>query len=172
VYSGRDPASGPGRSTSGPLHHRHRLGPLPGRNVCSDVRTITVSAATVAALEDHRKKMLAEGHCRPDAPVFCGVRRGQWLRKSDLHRHRFRPIIARAGVKCRFHDLRHVSVLRTQPWSCSTGPKTPPGKRQSATNGKKRQVGPISIREHRAELKGVRDLVRLMSEVRRIADDG
>jgi integrase len=73
-------------------------------------RTVAMSDTTVRALKDHRKAMLAEGHCNPTAPVFCGSRRGQWLRKSDLFRHSFRPILDRAGVKCRFHDLRHASA--------------------------------------------------------------
>ncbi|MBA4066424.1 MAG: hypothetical protein C0501_22465 [Isosphaera sp.] len=54
--------------------------------------------------------MLAEGRCTPDTPVFCGSRRGQWLRKSDVYRHSFAPILKRAGLKFRFHDLRHASA--------------------------------------------------------------
>lgn len=42
------------------------------------------------------------------------------------------------------------SALRYQPWRFSTGPTSDAGKRQVATNGKVRQVGPISFRERRA----------------------
>ena len=76
----------------------------------SSKRTVKLSRATAEALEEHRKAMLAEGHCTPDAPVFCGSRRGQWLRKSDVFRHSFTPILAKAGLKFRFHDLRHASA--------------------------------------------------------------
>jgi integrase len=76
----------------------------------SSIRTVKLSATTVDALKDHRKAMLAEGHCTSDAPVFGGVRRGQWLRKSDVYRHSFAPILKRAGLKFRFHDLRHASA--------------------------------------------------------------
>jgi integrase len=54
--------------------------------------------------------MLGEGHCTPETPVFCGSRRGQWLRKSDVFRHSFAPILKRAKLKFRFHDLRHASA--------------------------------------------------------------
>jgi integrase len=76
----------------------------------SSKRTVKLSAATVEALDVHRMAMLAEGHWTPDAPVFCGSRRGQWLRKSDIYRHSFAPILERAGLKFRFHDLRHASA--------------------------------------------------------------
>lgn len=76
----------------------------------SSERTVIVSTATVEALVVHRKAMLAEGHCTPDTPAFCGSRRGQWLRKSDVYRHSFVPILKRAGLKFRFHDLRHASA--------------------------------------------------------------
>jgi integrase len=74
------------------------------------VRTIVISATAQDALQSHRKAMLAEGHCRPDAPVFCGPRRGLHLRKSDVFRRSFSPILNRAGVKFRFHELRHASA--------------------------------------------------------------
>jgi integrase len=73
-------------------------------------RTVKLSPMTIEALSEHRKGMLGEGHCTPDTPVFCGSRRGQWLRKSDVYRHSFSPILKRAGLKFRFHDLRHASA--------------------------------------------------------------
>jgi integrase len=63
----------------------------------SSIRTVKLSTATTDALEEHRKAMLAEGHCTPDAPVFCGPRLGKWLRKSDVYRHSFEPILKRAA---------------------------------------------------------------------------
>ena len=73
-------------------------------------RTVQLSDATVGALREHRKAMLAEGHCSPDSPVFCGPRKGQWLRKADVYRQLFAPTLKRAGLKFRFHDLRHASA--------------------------------------------------------------
>ena len=58
------------------------------------------------------------------------------------------------------------SALRNRPWEHSTGPRTPSGKAQSARNGKNSQKGPLSLREVRAALKGVGELVRHMREAR------
>jgi integrase len=71
-------------------------------------RTVALSAFTVAALQEHRKAMLAEGSYGPDKPIFCGVRNKTWLRKSDVFRHSFAPILKRAKLTFRFHDLRHA----------------------------------------------------------------
>jgi hypothetical protein len=51
-----------------------------------------------------------------------------------------------------------------RPWEHSTGPRTPQGRMQARLNGKKRQVGAISIREARAELARVRALLRAIRE--------
>jgi integrase len=69
-----------------------------------------LSPATTDALAENRKAMLAEVHCSPDAPVFCGPRAGSWLQKSDMYRHSFEPILKRAGIRFRFHDLRQASA--------------------------------------------------------------
>jgi hypothetical protein len=58
------------------------------------------------------------------------------------------------------------AALRNRPWDHATGPRTPAGKAQAAKNGKKRQVGPRSIREIRAELTGEADLIRQMHQGR------
>jgi integrase len=52
--------------------------------------------------------MLAEGSYATEKPVFCGSRNKGWLRKSDVYRHSFAPTLKRAGLKFRFHDLRHA----------------------------------------------------------------
>jgi integrase len=67
-----------------------------------------LSAFTLNVLQEHRKAMLAEGNYGPDKPIFCGVRSKTWLRKSDVYRHSFLPILRRAGLSFRFHDLRHA----------------------------------------------------------------
>lgn len=76
----------------------------------SSIRTVKLSGMTTDALVEHRKAMLAEGHCTTDSPVFGGKRHGQYLRKSDVFRLSFTPILKRAGLKFRFHDLRHASA--------------------------------------------------------------
>jgi integrase len=71
-------------------------------------RTVTLTAFTLAALSEHRKAMLAEGSYGVGQPVFCGSRNKTWLRKSDLFRHSFAPILKACGLKFRFHDMRHA----------------------------------------------------------------
>ena len=53
-----------------------------------------------------------------------------------------------------------ISALRNKPWLSTTGPKTPEGRAQAARNGKRRQKGPLSVREARAELAKVRAMIR------------
>lgn len=68
-------------------------------------RRIDLPAFAVAALVEHRKKMMAEGHAA--APVFCD-HKGGWLRKSNFVRQIFKPMLKKAGLPdIRFHDLRH-----------------------------------------------------------------
>jgi integrase len=70
-------------------------------------RRIVLSAFAMEALAEHRKAMLAEGHYAADAPIFCDSE-GKWLRKSNVLRRSFRPILKRAGLPpIRFYDLRH-----------------------------------------------------------------
>jgi integrase len=70
-------------------------------------RRVDLSSYTTDVLADHRRAMLAEGHVRPDAPVFCDTT-GGWLRKSNFIRKTFRPWQDAAGVpRRRWHDLRH-----------------------------------------------------------------
>ena len=52
--------------------------------------------------------------------------------------------------------------LKHKPWRFSTGPTTAAGKARMAANGKKRQIGPRSVREIRADLADLRDLMDQM----------
>jgi integrase len=71
---------------------------------------VQLSPVTLAALNDHRARMLAEGHVTAEAPVFCDTE-GKWLRKSNFANRSFKPILRRAGLtKIRFHDLRHTAA--------------------------------------------------------------
>jgi len=53
-------------------------------------------------------------------------------------------------------------AVRDRPWEHSTGPKTAAGKAKAAANGKKRQTGPKSVREIRAEAADLRGLLAEM----------
>jgi integrase len=73
-------------------------------------RRIVMGKFTMEALAEHRKLMLAEGTYRPDGPVFCDTE-GGYLRKSNVLRRSFRPILARAKLPpIRPYDLRHSSA--------------------------------------------------------------
>jgi hypothetical protein len=61
------------------------------------------------------------------------------------------------------------SALANRPWEHSTGPRTPAGRAQSVINGKSRQRGARSVREVRAELKQVCEMVRQMEAARAVA---
>jgi integrase len=61
-------------------------------------------------LAEHRKAMLAEGNYAADKPIFCDTE-GGWLRKSNVLRRSFRPILKRAKLPViRPYDLRHSSA--------------------------------------------------------------
>jgi integrase len=69
-------------------------------------RRIDLTAGTVAALAEHRKAMLAEGHI--GGPVFCNTE-GGYLRRTALRVRSFKPILERAGLPhIRLYDLRHT----------------------------------------------------------------
>ena len=56
------------------------------------------------------------------------------------------------------HRMRDAINIK-KPWQLSTGPRTPAGKAIVARNGKKRQIGPRSIREIRADICGIMCLI-------------
>jgi len=68
-------------------------------------RTVHLPSFVIKALNKHRAAMLKEGNL--DAPVFCDER-GGYLRKSNVQRRSFDPLILKAKLpKIRFHDMRH-----------------------------------------------------------------
>jgi hypothetical protein len=95
-----------------------------------------------------------------------GVPNPKRVAAGRLNRTRRGPLTAEGR-----ENLRHAA-LNNRPWEHSTGPRTPAGKAQATRNGKKRQLGPQSVREVRAELKEVRELVRLMREARKNLPSG
>lgn len=83
------------------LNGKHRLKePKSGRG-----RRVDLPAFAMKALVRHRAAMLAEGNIA--GPVFCD-HQGGFLRKGNVSRRSFRPMITKANVPAiRFHDLRH-----------------------------------------------------------------
>jgi hypothetical protein len=48
-----------------------------------------------------------------------------------------------------------AAIFRAKPWRFTKGPRTPEGKAKVALNGKKCQLGPISVAEAKAEVAGL-----------------
>ncbi len=61
-----------------------------------------------------------------------------------------------------------ASTLKHRPWEHSTGPKTAEGRRQSALNGKRRQMGPISVREARRRVAALEEAFNGAQEARQM----
>jgi integrase len=91
---------------------RRSLEEIDGHIRIKDVKTpkarrrIHLAPQTVAALHEHRKRILVEGHV--SGPVFCDTE-GGYLRNSNLRQNSFKPILKRAGLPAiRLYDLRHT----------------------------------------------------------------
>jgi integrase len=72
-------------------------------------RGVPIGATALSAFADHRARMVAEGFYGPERVVFCDTIGGPIRKANLLHRH-FEPTCHRAGLTCRFHDLRHAHV--------------------------------------------------------------
>ena len=77
----------------------------------------------------------------------------------------------RKGLTPEGREKLRQAALATQPWKLTKGPTTPEGKARSAANGKKRQLGPRSVREIRADLAGLRDLLGQMRASSKMAEE-
>jgi integrase len=89
------------------------LAELNGKLWVKDVKTKKARrrvqlAFGLAALQEHRGRMQAEGQDVRRGLIFCDTE-GNPLRKSNVWRRSFVPILKRAGLPAdtRFHDLRH-----------------------------------------------------------------
>jgi hypothetical protein len=80
--------------------------------------------------------------------------------------------LKRKGLTPEGRQRLRQAALVTKPWLLATGPKTAAGKAKVALNGKRRQIGPRSVREVRAALKEVRELVRQMRQARALVAGG
>lgn len=72
----------------------------------ASVRSISLSPFTADVLAEHLERFALAG---PDGLVFPN-RAGNPLISSSFWNNVFAPAMARAGVRCRFHDLPHTSV--------------------------------------------------------------
>ena len=101
---------------AGAVTVQHTMAELNGKLTLTEPKTaksrrrIDLPNVAIMALEDHRKRMLAEGNVASDKHVFCNQHGGP-LRRSHFHRQDFKPLLKRAGLPdIRFHDLRHTSA--------------------------------------------------------------
>jgi integrase len=97
------------------LSIQHTLLEISGRHELAEPKTakgrrrVDLPAVAVRALSEHRERMAAEGHGEV-AWVFCDTD-GKPLRKSNVMRRSFNPLVEAAGVPLiRFHDLRHTAA--------------------------------------------------------------
>jgi integrase len=82
-------------------------------------RRVQLTTIAIETLKEHRKKMLAERRKLrrensqsplPAHLVFCDTA-GGYLRKSNLRRRSYYPILKKAGLpKIKFHSLRHTAA--------------------------------------------------------------
>lgn len=81
---------------------------LSGTKTDSSRRLVTLPKSLVEALKSHRDLMEEENHLDW---VFCDTR-GGIIRRSNLLRRSFKPIVRAAGLpeELRFHDLRHTAA--------------------------------------------------------------
>lgn len=101
---------------AGTLTVRHTLMEVKGKRELSQPksdsgrRRVDLAAAAVAALWEHRAKMLSEG-LAGSTIIFVDTD-GNTLRRSNVSRRSFKPILKTAGLPptTRFHDLRHTSA--------------------------------------------------------------
>ena len=72
----------------------------------------------------------------------------------------------RKGLTADGRERLRQAALRGKPWEHATGPRTTEGKAKAARNGKARQLGPVSVRELRVDLRALRALAADMRDVR------
>jgi hypothetical protein len=77
-----------------------------------------------------------------------------------------RNVLKRKGLTPDGLARLRAAALANRPWKSSTGPRTPEGKAASAQNGRAHQRGPRSVRELRAEMASVHELVVQMQAMR------
>jgi hypothetical protein len=76
----------------------------------------------------------------------------------------------RKGLTAAGRRRLREGALKHKPWRFAAGPRTPAGKAKMAENGKKRQLGPRSVREVRKDLAELRDFLKGVKEYRKLVN--
>jgi len=76
----------------------------------------------------------------------------------------------RKGLSPEGREQLRQAALRNKPWRHATGPRTPEGKAKAAANGRRRQYGPVSVRELRAQLAKLAEFTNSMCDTRALAE--
>jgi integrase len=99
---------------AGSVHVQRSLEEIDGILRIKEVKTkkgrrrIELSQVTLNALNEHRQRMLIEGHDVKAGPVFVATEGGR-LRKSHVVQRSYEPIIEAAGLpRIAFKELRHT----------------------------------------------------------------
>lgn len=72
-------------------------------------RTISIDPFTVAALTEHRDRMITEGFFDPNGLVFLSPQ-GHPVRRSNLRATFWLPLLKETGIKAKWHELRHSAA--------------------------------------------------------------
>lgn len=72
----------------------------------------------------------------------------------------------RKGLTAEGRERLQRAAHAKKPWQHATGPRTIEGKATAAANGKKKQIGLLSIRELNADLRSLRTMLKDMTEAR------
>jgi hypothetical protein len=72
----------------------------------------------------------------------------------------------RKGLTPEGRERLRRAAHANKPWLLSTGPRTTKGKTVAAANGKTRQLGLLSIRELKTDLRKLRSMMKDMAETR------
>ncbi len=78
----------------------------------------------------------------------------------------------RKGLTPEGRDRLRRSAIKHQPWQYARGPMTAAGKARSAANGRRRQRGPLSVRQLQAELAGINDLLHQLRQCQALVGAG
>jgi hypothetical protein len=73
----------------------------------------------------------------------------------------------RKGLTPEGRERLRRAAHANKPWLLATGPRTVEGKATAAANGKKRQLGLLSVREMKADLRKLRAMLKDMAEARK-----
>lgn len=142
---------------------------------------------TISPMDFHR--LLLKAVClwnEESTKGFSGRRRGRQVRRKSRRADPIsadspRPDPRRQATGRKSRAMRgevseagraslREAIQKSQPWTKSTGPRTPAGKARSALNGKRRQKGLVSVRELRRYRDTLRERLLPLKKARQILD--